>query len=479
MLGRPSMKFPRLLLASLLLLGACTDDPDMTDTDSLQGPGIAEAAGGRLGVDYSWARPSPAWLRSQGYTFAARYVSYSTSGKNITRDEADALIAAGLDVVLVWEQTPAAALNGYGQGASDARAAQQQALDAGAPPDRPLYFAVDFDASAAEQGALNAYFDGVASVIGRNRTGAYGGYYVIQRLFDAGKIAWGWQTYAWSYGHWDPRAQVRQVQNGLAGGQMDLDQAIAPDFGQWGHGVPSDGPPPAAPPVPTQCGGIEPGHGLSRGQSWTSCDGRFTLAMQGDGNLVLYSLGVPLWSTGTNGLGGAIVVMQGDGNLVEYSEHSYPLFATGTDGHGGAHLAIQDDGNLVVYAGSAPLWDSHTAGMPAGPTGCGAIEPGHGLAVGQAVGSCDGQHALVLQGDGNLVLYHGGTATWSSGTVQSGARSVVMQGDGNLVIYGASGALWASGTDGHGGATLAVQDDGNLVLYQGGRAIWASGTNGR
>jgi len=32
----------------------------------------------------------------------------------------------------------------------------------------------------------------------------------MQRLFDDGKIAYGWQTYAWSYGNWDGRAQLRQ-----------------------------------------------------------------------------------------------------------------------------------------------------------------------------------------------------------------------------------------------------------------------------
>jgi hypothetical protein len=41
-------------------------------------------------------------------------------------------------------------------------------------------------------------------VIGRARVGLYAGYYVIKRAFDAKKITWGWQTHAWSGGHWDP-----------------------------------------------------------------------------------------------------------------------------------------------------------------------------------------------------------------------------------------------------------------------------------
>ena len=102
------------------------------------------------------------------------------------------------------------------------------------PGSRPIYFAIDFDAQTASRATLNAYFDGVASVLGRDRTGAYGGYWPISRLFDAGKIAYGWQTYAWSGGNWDPRAQLRQTQNGIWGGGLDADQAVADDFGQWG-----------------------------------------------------------------------------------------------------------------------------------------------------------------------------------------------------------------------------------------------------
>src|SRR5436305_1765482 len=111
---------------------------------------------------------------------------------------------------------------------------------------RQNYFSVDFDATPAQQTPINAYFDGVVSVIGLARTGAYGGYYVIKRLFDGGKIKWGWQTYAWSGGQWDSRAQLRQVQNGItAAGDAnccDKDEAVANDYGQW-HAVPPNAPP--------------------------------------------------------------------------------------------------------------------------------------------------------------------------------------------------------------------------------------------
>jgi hypothetical protein len=73
-------------------------------------------------------------------------------------------------------------------------------------------------------------------VLGVARTGAYGGIQQLKRLFDAHKIAWGWQTLAWSAGQWEPRAQLRQVRTGLTapvGGPYDIDEAQVADFGQW------------------------------------------------------------------------------------------------------------------------------------------------------------------------------------------------------------------------------------------------------
>jgi hypothetical protein len=194
----------------------------------------------RKGVDYSFARPSPSGLKNAGYTFAARYLAYDNSGthgKILFSGEAKALLGAGVDIVSNWEYAANDALGGFNAGADAAKVANAQAAAAGAPAGRPIYFSVDFDATPGQQGPINDYMDGAASVIGRNRTGAYGGYYVIKRLFDAGKITWGWQTYAWSGGQWDARAQLRQVQNNvtIAGGACDIDNAVADDFGQWGH----------------------------------------------------------------------------------------------------------------------------------------------------------------------------------------------------------------------------------------------------
>jgi hypothetical protein len=92
-----------------------------------------------------------------------------------------------------------------------------------------------------------------------------------------------------------------------------------------------------------------PGDTLWRGQSMWSANGRYQLAMQDDGNLVIYHHGLPLWATGTNGIAVERAVMQYDGNFVLYDYTGRPRWASNTHGNHGARLVLQCDGNLVIY----------------------------------------------------------------------------------------------------------------------------------
>ena len=121
-------------------------------------------------------------------------------------------------------------------------------------------------------------------------------------------------------------------------------------------------PAPAPIPIPQTTDTIE-NQTLAAGQSITSRSSRFTLIMQGDGNLVIYKApNIPIWATMTNDRRGERVIMQSDGNLVVYTATGLPIWASKTQGHPGSRLVMQDDGNLVIYQGSRALWASGTNG---------------------------------------------------------------------------------------------------------------------
>jgi hypothetical protein len=113
------------------------------------------------------------------------------------------------------------------------------------------------------------------------------------------------------------------------------------------------------------CGILKPDEALSPGQAVSSCDDRFHLVMQNDGNLVLYQ-GIPaqslqpLWSTNTQGTTGQTAAMQTDGNFVLYDASSTALWSSTTQNNPGSYLAVQTDGNAVVYH----LWITWSGVIP-------------------------------------------------------------------------------------------------------------------
>ncbi len=120
---------------------------------------------------------------------------------------------------------------------------------------------------------------------------------------------------------------------------------------------------PTQPPVttpPAGCGVLASGAQLGRGQAVTSCDGRFQFVHQADGNVVLYQGAKVLWHAGTNGRSTSVLAMQGDGNLVLYAPSGTAVWHAGTFNRPGARLALQDDGNAVVYQGASAVWSTGT-----------------------------------------------------------------------------------------------------------------------
>ncbi|MFV0461047.1 MAG: hypothetical protein ACK5MT_20030 [Actinomycetales bacterium] len=185
------------------------------------------------------------------------------------------------------------------------------------------------------------------------------------------------------------------------------------------------------------------------------------LVMQLDGNLVLYASGNgadrAVWSTGTVGTGHH-AVMQDDRNLVVYDAAGTAVWASGT----------------VCDA----QWNYSTLLGEPGPR---ALEPGHFMQ------SADRRFRLIQQTDGNLVLYSPTGPVWSTGTYGHADLSLVLEDDGALHVLGLDARpMWdaRTGTAYGDGYRLVLQNDGNLVLYRAtnyGRnfvPVWSSGTAG-
>jgi hypothetical protein len=113
---------------------------------------------------------------------------------------------------------------------------------------------------------------------------------------------------------------------------------------------------------------------------------------------------------------------------------------------------------------------------PPNPDKGSTLAAGGTLTEGEYLESNGGQYKLIMQGDGNLVLYHKGTALWSSETGGNPGSYAVMEGEGNLVVYDGTTAKWNSSTWGFPGAYLSLQEEGNLVVYQDGHPVWDWGS---
>lgn len=114
----------------------------------------------------------------------------------------------------------------------------------------------------------------------------------------------------------------------------------------------------------------------------------------------------------------------------------------------------------------------------------GSMNAGQNLLENQALYSANGRFQLVMQTDGNLVMYdreQGNESApgiiWQSGTrAPSGSTGFAVQTDGNLALYHAGAPLWQSATRGSG-MVLRLQDDGNLVLTNASQQIvWQTAT---
>lgn len=218
---------------------------------------------------------------------------------------------------------------------------------------------------------------------------------------------------------------------------------------------------------------------MKAGSVLYSPDRNSVLKFQTNGNLEVYTNFTRTWQSNTAGSGATTLSLTQSGNLVLSNDAGTSLWSTNTSSSGGT-LVMQTDGNLVLYGSNGVTWSSGTTFTDQSLITNQKLMSGNVMYSGQWLTTPDGRYRLVLQTDGNLVLYGSRGALWSSGTYGKKTASLIAQPDGNLVLYNTDGyPIWASGTYGAGYSTLVMQTDGNLVLYGSGRPVWSSGTYNR
>lgn len=105
------------------------------------------------------------------------------------------------------------------------------------------------------------------------------------------------------------------------------------------------------------------------------------------------------------------------------------------------------------------------------------LQEGDFLLPGDKLFSQNQKYYLIYQTDGNLVVYDStGNRQWASNKEGTAWRTY-MQDDGNLVVYtDDSKPIWSSGVYGsqYKGSKLVVEDNGDLVIYHQNQKIWSN-----
>lgn len=192
---------------------------------------------------------------------------------------------------------------------------------------------------------------------------------------------------------------------------------------------------------------------------------------------------VPLWSSNTAGSPDNTSVLTDTGLLQVLNSAGKPLYSSSASNDvqnmissviqpSKYFLILEEDGNMSIYNGSSPIdnkgkiWSTNTAGKQEdanpnviasnGKYGKNWISSGSTLAPGDFIGSNDGKMALVMQSDGNLVLY-----AYQMNTNCPKIGNKIGGGQGSNAVYDI-GAIAITKNMGQLGF---VDEDSNLYTY--------------
>ena len=162
-------------------------------------------------------------LANKGYDFVGRYYNVNNPSKNLTLGEAHVLSQAGISIIAVWENgyPTSASYFSHAKGVDDGTSAYQYASSQiNQPSLTPIYFAVDYDASAADiNGPITEYFQGVMegfNTISRNNPqyfiGVYGSGLTCDSILNVGNATYAWlaQSMGWRGSRTFTRYNIKQ-----------------------------------------------------------------------------------------------------------------------------------------------------------------------------------------------------------------------------------------------------------------------------
>jgi hypothetical protein len=191
-----------------------------------------------LGLDWS-ARQADAEMARQvvalGYTTVFRYLPLPRSTRaDLTRDELEVLLDAGLEVVPIYEWSTGRALGGFEQGLRDGATSFEAARNLGFPQGTTVVAAIDFGPTPDQLHSVGEYLRGFDAGLGDYRICPYGSYSVIAYALDHLIALKTWQTVAWSGGRRHPHATAfqRAEQRDICGEGCDVND-IYGDLGGW------------------------------------------------------------------------------------------------------------------------------------------------------------------------------------------------------------------------------------------------------
>ncbi len=192
---------------------------------------------------------------------------------------------------------------------------------------------------------------------------------------------------------------------------------------------------------------------------------------------------IPLWSSNTAGNPDNTAVLTDSGLLQVLNSSGKPVYSSSASNDVQStilsvvkpskyFLIIEEDGNMSIYNGSDPIdkqgkvWSTNTAGKQQGVNanviaskgkyGKNWMSSGSTLAPGDFIGSNDGKLALVMQSDGNLVLY-----TYETMTNCQKIGNKMGGGQGSNAVYD----IGMVAIDKNMGKLAYIDDDSNLYTY--------------